>query len=243
MSEQSELEKERQKFAELLPYWRNESLTHMTTVLGYTKLLLEHDDAIGTLTPTQREFLNIILRAANQSVYWWHLAVKYSQLNYWRTKIAQGDFDWSKLVDELSSNLQEHPCVETVHFEIAPDLPPIIGDLYLIPAFLYLIAPENEIRYNPEKVSPVISARRTDQFRALITINTELIFINRDEKPKHHDEIFTDGTCYWVAEAILKQYGTSVKCILSDTDNKVTFEFTLPVWTDDAKSENETLSN
>jgi len=49
MSEKSELEKERQKFAELLPYWRNESLTHMMTLLGYTKLLLEQDDTIGAL--------------------------------------------------------------------------------------------------------------------------------------------------------------------------------------------------
>jgi hypothetical protein len=207
----------------------------MTPVVGYTKLLLEEVDKVGALNATQRQFLNIVLRSAEQSVYWWHLAVEYSQLNCGKYQVEQNRLEWSELVEGISFYLRRHSWIEDFNFEIAPDLPPIVGDMRLVSAFLYLIAPENELRYNPEKVSPFISAQQVDQFRALVSITTELVFINRPEKPKHHDEIFTDGTCYWVAEAILKQYETSVECILSDKDNKTVFKFTLPLWPDDVK--------
>src|SRR6478609_5344759 len=145
------VDNEHEEMVNLLYMWRNNSLTHMTSVVEWIKILLEENPKLGNLTPEQRNFLEIALRNAGQSTEWWRIAVEYTQFHY-KIRLPQlRPISIYSIMDSVKFYAKKAPYISELSINIPDDLPMIKGHNFLSAAISYLIFPEPQIAYRSQK--------------------------------------------------------------------------------------------
>jgi hypothetical protein len=64
----------------LFPIWRHDGLAPLTTIIGYTTLLLDGD--IENLTEQQKQFITIVRNTAMKASTAWHNPGDYIKLSF-----------------------------------------------------------------------------------------------------------------------------------------------------------------
>ncbi len=104
----------------------HELRTPLTNIHGYSSLLLEGE--VGTLNAQQSEFLQVVVNETNRLTKLINDVLDLSKIDSGRLKLSLKDFDLRDLVEKCSCKSLAEKKGLYVNWNIAPEVPSIIGD-------------------------------------------------------------------------------------------------------------------
>jgi|SRR5215212_4772743 len=217
----------------LFPLWRHEGLAPLTTIIGYTTLLL--DNPAENLTEKQKQFITIIRDTAMKASGAWHSPGDYITLSFENT-----DWEWmpvqlSEVCDMILSNSFKRINKLNIHVDVSAELPLVRADRgWLSIAITNLLEPSGGYLYNTEFRSS-ISAQEQDDKHILVKIRTGLQ-VSMDENYNSIESISMPGSYLSVASIILDKHESRLEFTrLRNDHNEFTsqgteFAFVLSAW-------------
>jgi K+-sensing histidine kinase KdpD len=220
---------------ELFPIWRHDGLAPLTTIIGYTTLLL--DSKVENLTEQQKQFIISIRNAAMQASTSWHNPGDYIKLRFdfentnWKWESVQ----LAEICDLILSNSFKYIKKSNVQVDVSNELVPVRADRgWLSTAITNLLEPSVGYLYNAEFKSS-ISAQESDDKRVLVRIRTGLE-LSIDDSYNSIESISSRGNSLSVASIILEKHGSRLEFRQIKTDDAehksqgTEFSFMLPIW-------------
>ena len=203
------------QFLEWLACWRNEGLTPLVIINGYTELLLKGEG--GDLTDTQRRFVEIIARNCTIAADWFNLPVDYLAFRSGQHHVRWEEICLPDLITRALSDVQ----IDHIEVDLPDDLPPIRGNQWLQTAVLYMIEPDPFLIRTDAYQASIKADLVGDSF-IQVRIGVQLD-LGEGERPS----LFT-STRLSIAGQIIQLLDSQLQ--IQALDKGTEFQFTLPVW-------------
>lgn len=236
------------KTAETVVGLAQELRTPLTSIIGYSELLLS--ESTGILGETQRQFLNRIQVNTEQLMQLIEDLIRVLALDYGKLLLAPRKVNVEDLIDDAitASSAQYRAKGLTLHLEVEPDLPPLMGDKDALQQILtrlltnaYLASPPDdavrvEAKLITERASPedntlrdVIYFAITDQGGGIPEEDHERVFTRhyRAENPLIQG-LGDKGAGLSIAKALVLAHGGRI-WLETAPNVSTTFKVTIPV--------------
>jgi PAS domain S-box-containing protein len=228
------VERMKSEFVSLVSH---EFRTPLTSICGYTEMLLEGD--AGELTDEQTDFLKTILRNANNLAETINSLLVVSRLEAGAIKLNLGELEIHEVVDNAVGLLRPQIAAKNLKLKVSvdPDLPIVEGDSQWInQVFLNLLS--NAYKYTPSGGTIGISAKVKDDF-LYIKITDSGIGMSTDEQKKLFTKFFRaenpetiiaggTGLGLWISRSLVEMHGGEI-LVMSKPRKGSTFTIKLPI--------------
>ncbi|MBN2230999.1 MAG: PAS domain-containing protein [Candidatus Thorarchaeota archaeon] len=210
------IERMKSEFVSLVSH---EFRTPLTSICGYTEMLLEGD--AGELTDEQTDFLKTIQRNANNLADIINSLLVVSRLEAGAIKLNLGEIEIHDIVDNTIELLRPHIVAKNLKLKVNvnPDLPVVEGDSQWInQVILNLLS--NAYKYTPSGGTITISAKAKDDF-LYIKITDSGIGMSTDEQKKLFTKFFRaenpetikaggTGLGLWISRSLVEMHGGEI---------------------------------
>ncbi len=213
---------------QLINYMRFDLMGRLTSVTGYTELLLK--DVWGEVPLQQREVLEKqVLHNARRAAWELQYFEAYFAHRYRiKSELSMPVVLVDLLNKELSGSSERGMGLQTT-LNVPPDLPPVKSGFQELHWLFFDLFDRflNSYRNNASVKSIAVSARQEGEWVA-VTVRIEGTMDDYDVQ--NPERIFSPGTPASVSQMIVRRHGSDLK-IGEISESGVTFEFALPVWT------------
>ncbi len=202
-------------------FWRSEGLTPLTSVKGFSQILLgKHGyDASQLSEDVKHNFIeNILTNAQRAAANWWNLG-NWIRMNYearplhWETQTA------TEIVDLVAHHLPDYEPTAAIKFRLSENLPKIKSNGYLYTAIINLIAERISRLKNQATVEISQSAKDSVTFSIFRPFEDVL-------DTEDLERLFSIGSLQ-LAAIIIQQHGGEIQT--SILTEGVVFRFQIPV--------------
>ncbi len=239
ISKEAEIERIRNEFISTVSH---ELRTPMTSIKGYTDLLISGDKHVGELNPIQRRFVQVIQSNANRLTGLVNDILEISRIETGRVKLNLEPLDIAQVIDEVALSFEGQLVQKSVNLSL--DLPKALPPVYTDKARLMQILVNligNAWQYTPEGGDITVSAHiRDDKFIQIDVADTGIGIVQKDLdlifdrffRSERTEVQVVDGT--GLGLSITKSFVTMLGGEIwaeSEVDVGSTFSFTLPITT------------
>ncbi len=224
--------------AEFIANVSHELRTPLASILGYTELLYEM--TVGELTPTQKEFLDIIYDSGQ------HLLMLVNDLID-VTKMETGHLDLqvkqlypSHVMKKVYARLIPIANNKKIRFEmdLDPDLPPLLADEGRLEQVISNLL-SNAIKFTPSEGAVKLRAHMVNQTHLHICVSDSGIGIHAEDLPRLFNRFYRGqnitstaisgtGLGLYITKAIIEAHGGKIT-VKSSIGQGSTFEVCLPL--------------
>ncbi|MCL4266417.1 MAG: hypothetical protein KJ069_24650 [Anaerolineae bacterium] len=212
---------EKTELLDLMALWRNEGLTPLSHIVGFSHLLL--DGELGELNEEQRRTIEIVFKAGIQATACWNIANTYLRLQYGTDIHKYSSVRLRDVVDEATSHLNKLKTFSYISTDVPLDLPLIEERWPLQAVFVYILDSDFLRHYNK---SATITARPQDG--AKIQVQIELEGIIKPDADLNPQRLLHPGGSISVAQLIIVRHGGELQ--IQNIQENLVFKFTLPIW-------------
>jgi len=206
---------------ETVAIWRNEGLGPLTSVKGYSKLLLEYLD----LTQDQkRQFTETIFRSSHQAIAKWQNFSSWVYKTYRPENDQYQSFSVTSIVQDVLRELPEYDPVAQVKWDIADGLPNVRAGYDLTTAIVNLLTDRTALMLKRDSVFEISSKNNGFvDFKVL-----------RHFEYENHRDLIDAHILGWassplsLAAAIIREHGSELK--FHSSPQTMIFEFELSIW-------------
>lgn len=217
----------------------HEMSTPLTAILGFLELILQ--DGLGPLTDEQREYLTIVLRAAERLRNIVTGFMNLARIESGQIELVLAPSDLGLLIQETVSllQLQMQERGQNLAITLEPDLPPVLcDDTRTLEILTNLI--QNAIKYTPNGGEIEVSAMvLRDGHYALVSVADSGIGIAKDDQNRLFSRFFRTeealrrgeygvGLGLYITHALVELHGGRL-WVESEPNQGSVFHFTLPI--------------
>ncbi len=203
-------------FSDLLAAWRNEDLTKMSYIRGYSNYLLKGE--FGTLTDEQRQAVEVIHRSCMQTVEDWHQRGRY----FFPLDLCP--ISVTEIIELVLEYLHGSLCLDREHVQVAlgPNLPPVAGSLMsaigIIGTITHLYRPgQNDFR---------VTLKANAGEDNVVVMQIQVRAANLPSKADLSLALSRPDTDLCMANVLIRQHGSEIK--VTSCEGSIVFEFALP---------------
>jgi hypothetical protein len=213
-------------FFELYAMWGVDGISHLSTISGYTKLLLENES--GNFTDQQKHYLEIILKYSLRAHTDWHHTNNYLALHA-LPKLPLRKTNVYEAIQNAIKYILEYAQIENVQVKLPNNLPSVKAHEELGSAIAYLLDPQppgNDFLGYLAEYTPAIEAFLKDNkyvnFKSTsgLRINPSLI--------KQPSDLLRAGTRLGTAKLMIQDCGGDFEIVKMEPN--IELHFTLPIW-------------
>jgi uncharacterized protein (DUF433 family) len=209
-------------------FWRNEGLGPTTLIQGYSKMLLGKDDFDHiqlTDELIQQSTESIFVNSHRAMAAWWHLG-GWMQLFYGYGQRTWQPFSLDSILKSVRNELPRYEPHATVEILASDELPPVRGDYDLSYAIVNIMTDRASYYLD---LHSVLSAKLENP--EVVTVQIQRKFKYPQSIQVEMEHVF-DWNCspLSVAARIIREHGSTLQ--VHTSEEAVTFEFLLPIWTE-----------
>jgi PAS domain S-box-containing protein len=240
-----ELERSRQERARMqekfLSHISHELRTPLTTIVDFTSLLAE--GTAGQVSPEQKQYLEIVLRAANQLAVMVNRLLDLTRSDWHRLPIVQECVHVENLIAEVCEALVATAAAKNIELRnlTPPSLPLVFADPSRITEVVTNLI-DNAIKYSPTGARVEIGAERSELDPDFVRVSVSDDGPGID--PQHRSRIFEQffrvsdapdshpgglGLGLYISREIVKAHGGKLSLPARESAG-TTFQFTVPVF-------------
>jgi signal transduction histidine kinase len=236
ISKEVEIERLKNEFISTVSH---ELRTPMTSVKGYTDLLLSGNAKIGELNPTQHRFVRIIQSNANRLTELVNDILEISRIETGRIKLEFAPLNLIKLIKDVAGSFEGQMIKKSMNLSLnLPDhLPNVHADKARLTQILVNLV-GNAWQYTPEGGDIKVSARITGEFVqvdvedngiGIVEKDLEYVF-DRFFRSERTEAQVVDGTGLGlsITKSFVEMLGGEI-WLNSQVDVGTTFSFTVPL--------------
>jgi signal transduction histidine kinase len=239
ISKEVEIERMKNEFVSTVSH---ELRTPMTSVKGYTDLLLSGNPKIGELTPTQHHFVKVIQSNANRLTELVNDILEISRIETGRIKLDFSSLDIIEIIKDVAMSFEGQMVEKTMNLSL--NLPHYLPKVYADKARLTQILVNligNAWQYSPPGGNINVYAGVVDNFvqvdveddgTGIVEKDIEYIF-DRFFRSERTEVQVVDGTGLGlsITKSFVEMLGGKI-WVKSQVDVGTTFSFTVPLATD-----------
>lgn len=236
ISKEAEVERLKNEFISTVSH---ELRTPMTSIKGYSDLLLSGNARVGTLNETQNRFVKVIQSNANRLTELVNDILEISRIETGRIKLAFTSFDLISTIREVAISFEGQLVKKKMNLSLnLPDeLPNVYADkARLTQVLVNLIG--NAWQYTPEGGDINVFAKRIDNFIQIDVADTGIGIVEKDVayifdrffRSERHEVQVVDGTGLGlsITKSFVEMLGGQI-WVKSQIDVGTTFSFTVPI--------------
>lgn len=226
---------------ELISSVSHELRTPMTSIKGYTDLLLSGNPKIGELNPTQHRFVKVVQSNANRLTALVNDILEISRIETGRIKLFFEPLDVTEVVRDVVTSFEGQLVQKSMYLslDLPDDLPKIYADKARLTQILVNLI-GNAWQYTPEAGNITIHAKALDEF-VQIDVEDNGIGVVEEDLKYLFDRFFRsertevqviDGTGLGlsITKSFVEMLGGRI-WVKSKLDVGTTFSFTVPLCT------------
>lgn len=209
------------EFIDLMALWRNEGLTPIANIIGFSKILLH--DLSEELSEEHLESLNLIHKNGVQAAKSWNVSSLFTKLRYETSPLQFQAVDLHDVIYKSLADLQELVVFENINVIFPNNLPMVKSNPLVEFVFTYLLdSIEYRTYLNNNQLTILI--RVADLENITVRFQAEHVVL----KDSDHERFFYPGSPQSVAKLIIQKHNREIR--IFNRNQETIIEFELPIW-------------
>ena len=217
----------------------HELRTPMTSIKGYTDLLLSGNDRIGELNPMQNRFVKVIQKNTNRLSELVNDILEISRIETGKIKLEFEVVDLAEVVQDVATTFEGQLVQKFMHLiiNLPDDLPPVYADKARLTQILVNLV-GNAWQYTPESGNIEICAKMLDRWVQIDVADSGIGIVEQDKqylfdrffRSERNEVQVVDGTGLGlsITRSFVEMLGGQI-WVESEVDVGSTFSFTVPI--------------